>query len=68
MVHTRRTLKSALALARALAPLGVPPAASENYATPLEKALAAVTLTGGPFGMYLNGPGYSLLMGVPTEG
>lgn len=67
-VHTRRTLKSALALARALAPLGVPPAASDDYVTPLQKALAAVTLTGGPFGMYLNGPGDPPLMGVPTEG
>lgn len=38
--HTQRTMRSALALARALAPLGAPPAASQDYVTPLQQTLA----------------------------
>ena len=42
-LHTRRTMRSALALAGALDPLGDPPAASNDY-------VAAVTVPWGMFG------------------
>lgn len=55
-VHNLRTMRSALALARALSPLGTPPAASDDYVVATEKALAALpaSLSGGRWGVFLN--------------
>ena len=45
-VHTSRTMQSALALYRALAPLGAPPAVSDDYVSAVTKQAA--------WGVYLN--------------
>jgi hypothetical protein len=47
-LHTRRTMVSALALQRALAPLGAPPGVSDDYVAAVDK------VTGGDWGMCLN--------------
>lgn len=47
-VHTRRTMQSALALSRALAPLGAPPAVSDDYVSAVTKQAP------NGWGMYLN--------------
>jgi hypothetical protein len=52
--HTLRTMRSAIMLARHLAALGAPPTASQDYLSPLQRALVGTTLNGGPYGMYLN--------------
>ena len=41
-VHTRRTMKSALTMARALDPLGTPPAASNDYVAAVDKAMGRI--------------------------
>jgi hypothetical protein len=46
--HTLRTIRSAVALAYALDPLGAPPAASDDYVSAVDK------LTGGNWGVDLN--------------
>lgn len=53
-VHNRRTMRSAIVMARHLAAIGAPPTQSQDYLTPLKQALVGVGLNGGPFGMYLN--------------
>lgn len=55
--HTLRTMRSAIAMDRSLSSLGSPPAVSDDYVTPLVKALSALSMPGGgggPFGMFLN--------------
>jgi hypothetical protein len=47
-VHTRRTMRSALVLAQALAPLGSPPTVSDDYVSAVNK------VTGGDWGMMGN--------------
>lgn len=56
VVHNARTMRSAIALDRALAPLGTAPTVSADYVTPLANALKTVAYppAGGPFGMFLN--------------
>jgi hypothetical protein len=48
-------MRGALALARALDPLSAPPTASDDYVSAVD------TATGGDWGMFLNGPGGSLV-------
>jgi hypothetical protein len=69
-VHNLRTMRSAIAMHTALASLGTAPTVTDDYVTPLQKALAALAtpVTGGAFGMFLNGPGDPPLTGVPAEG
>ena len=56
--HTMRTMRGALALAKALAPLGAPPAVSTDYVSAVISAVAALPTPpgagGGPWGLYLN--------------
>lgn len=71
-VHTRRTMRSALVLDRALAALGAPPTVSTDYVTAVMDAVAKLSAPpgggGGPWGMYLNGPSSANIAGVPASG
>lgn len=71
-VHTLRTMRGALALDKALASLGAPPAVCTDYVSTAITALTSISVApgggGGPWGMYLNGPGQDVPPGVPAEG
>lgn len=71
-VHTGRTMRSALVLDRALAPLGAPPTVSTDYVTAVMEAVSTLATPpgggGGPWGMYLNGPSSANIPGIPAAG